>query len=381
MIASFADPEVTQFRTRVRNWLDQAIPPRWREHRDELTPEEVFSVRHAWDRQLFDGGYSGLTWPAAFGGQDFGRIEEYVFYEESALAGAPEGLGRVGRLMAGPTIIACGSPGQQDRYLMPILTGADIWCQGFSEPGAGSDLAAIRTRAVREGGGYRVSGQKTWVSFAHYADLCLLLALTGERDARHRNLTMLVVDMRAPGVTVRPIRQLNGRQEFNEIFLEDVYVAEQDRIGPQDHGWQVAMTVLTNERGMLEAATRYVDLSAAVRLLRDTVSATADADLARRLGHQADVYAARVEALRWQVMRAVEKEVAGRDWAASMSVLKVYWSELYQEIVATGQSVTGPEHAHAWHTRYLSSRATTIASGTSEIQRNIIAERVLGLPR
>jgi alkylation response protein AidB-like acyl-CoA dehydrogenase len=381
MITTFADPEVAEFRVHVRTWLEQTIPPRWRDHRDDLTAEEVASVRRAWDRASFDAGYSGLTWPSAFGGRDFGRIEEYVFYEESAMAGAPEGLSRVGRLMAGPTVIACGSPGQQDRYLLPILTGEEIWCQGFSEPGAGSDLAAIRTRAVRDGDGYRVSGQKTWISFAHYADLCLLLALTGDRDTRHRNLTMLVVDMHAPGVTVRPIRQLNGRQEFNEIFLEDVYVREEDRIGLENRGWQVAMTVLTNERGMLEAATRYVDLSAAVRLLRDTLSAIADRDLARRFEHQADVYASRVEALRWQVMRAVEKEVAGRDWADSMSVLKVYWSELYQEIVATGQSVSGPEHAQAWHARYLSSRASTIASGTSEIQRNIIAERVLGLPR
>jgi len=381
MIASFADPQVAEFRLRVRTWLDQAIAPRWREHRSELSPEEVFAARHAWDRQSFDGGYSGLTWPAAFGGQDFGRIEEYVFYEESALAGAPEGLSRVGRLMAGPTIIACGSPSQRDRYLLPILTGDQIWCQGFSEPGAGSDLAAIRTRAVKDGDGYRVSGQKIWVSFAHYADLCLLLALTGDRDARHRNLSMLVVDMHAPGVTIRPIRQLNGRQEFSEIFFEDVYVPDQDLIGPQDQGWQVAMTVLTNERGMLEAATRYVDLSAAVQLLRDTAAASGDADLASRLRYQAGLYTARVEALRWQVMRAVEKEVAGRDWSASMAVLKVYWSELYQEIVATGQNAAGPEHADAWHARYLSSRASTIASGTSEIQRNIIAERVLGLPR
>jgi alkylation response protein AidB-like acyl-CoA dehydrogenase len=381
MIASFADPEVARFRARVRAWLDQNIPARWREHRDELSEAEIVAIRHGWDRQLFDGGYSGLTWPAAFGGRDFGRIEEYLFYEESALAGAPEGLSRVGRLMAGPTVIACGSPGQQDRYLRPILTGDIIWCQGFSEPGAGSDLAGIRTRAVPDQDGYRVSGQKTWISFAHYADLCLLLARTGDRDARHRNLTMLVVDMRAPGVTVRPIRQLNGRQEFSEIFLEDVYVPGSDRIGPPDRGWQVAMTVLTSERGMLEAATRYVDLSAAVRLLRETAASVADRELGRRLQHQAGTYAARVEALRWQVMRAVEKEVAGRDWAASMSVLKVYWSELYQEIVATGQSAAGPDLAPAWHARYLTSRASTIASGTSEIQRNIIAERVLGLPR
>jgi alkylation response protein AidB-like acyl-CoA dehydrogenase len=226
-----------------------------------------------------------------------------------------------------------------------------------------------------------VSGQKIWVSFAHYADFCLLLALTGDREARHRNLTMLVVDMHAPGVTVRPIRQLNGRLEFSEVFLDEVYVREEERIGQENGGWQVAMTVLVNERGMIEAATRYVDLCAAVQLLRDTAAVSGGSGSAAGLGHQVDVYAARVDALRWQVMRAVEKEAAGRDWFASMSVLKVYWSELYQEIVATGRSVAGPEHAVAWQERYLASRASTIASGTSEIQRTIIAERVLGLPR
>jgi alkylation response protein AidB-like acyl-CoA dehydrogenase len=381
VITTFADDELAEFRSRVRDWLERSIPPRWREHRGELSPGEVVSIRRTWDGQLFDAGYAGLTWPPEFGGQGFGRIEEYVFYEECAMAGAPEGLSRVGRLMAGPTLIACGNEYQRDRYLPLILTGQEIWCQGFSEPGAGSDLAAMRSRAVREVGGYRVSGQKIWVSFAHYADFCLLLALTGDREARHRNLTMLVVDMHAPGVTVRPIRQLNGRLEFSEVFLDEVYVREEERIGQENGGWQVAMTVLVNERGMIEAATRYVDLCAAVQLLRDTAAVSGGSGSAAGLGHQVDVYAARVDALRWQVMRAVEKEAAGRDWFASMSVLKVYWSELYQEIVATGRSVAGPEHAVAWQERYLASRASTIASGTSEIQRTIIAERVLGLPR
>jgi len=298
MIASFADDQIAEFRSQLREWLQRSIPADWRGRRSELSADEVRSIRRSWDRQLFDAGYAGLTWPPEFGGRGFGHIQEYVFYEECARARAPEGLGRVGRLMAGPTLISCGSPQQRSRYLPAILAGTEIWCQGFSEPGAGSDLAAVRTRATRDGSGYRVSGQKTWVSFAHYADFCILLALTGDRAARHRNLTMLVVNMQAPGITVRPIRQINGQQEFGEIYLDDVYVQEEDRIGLEDHGWQVAMTLLINERGMIEAATRYVDLSAAVELLRETAATPGRPPSARDVGYEIDVYAARVEALR-----------------------------------------------------------------------------------
>ncbi|MQA87231.1 MAG: acyl-CoA dehydrogenase [Streptosporangiales bacterium] len=381
MTTSFGSPEARAFRERLRTWLAGNVPEAWRRAGGEdLTDDEVVEVRREWDRRLFAAGYAGVTWPVEFGGRGFGPVEEYVFYEECARAGAPEGLGRVGRLLAGPTLIAHGTDEQRARYLRPILSGEEIWCQGFSEPGAGSDLAAVRTRAGRDGAVYRVSGQKTWTSFAHYADWCLLLALTGPAELRHRNLSMLIVDMHAPGVTVRPIRQISGRSEFNEVFFDDVEVPVANRIGAEDDGWRVAMTVLTNERGMAEAANRYVDLMADSRQLLECAGHRPSRIGGDTLGG-VEVYADRVEALRWQVMRAVEKSARGGDWFPSMAVLKLYWSELMQDMASAGLGLGCAEHASWWRRRYLESRATTIYSGTSEIQRNIIAERVLGLPK
>jgi alkylation response protein AidB-like acyl-CoA dehydrogenase len=333
----------------------------------------VVALRRDWDRTLYDAGWAGLTWPARFGGRGAGPVEEYLFYEASARHHAPEGFGRVGRLLVGPTLMAHGTDEQRERFLPGILTGEQVWCQGFSEPGAGSDLAAVTTRAVRDGDRFLVSGQKTWTSFAKWAGWCVLLARTGPAEARHHNLTMLLVDMDQPGLIVRPIKQISGMSEFSETFFDEVVVPAGNVLGGVDNGWRAAMTLLTSERGAVEGANKYVELLEDAELLGHCLQAT-DGRAAR--------FRTMVEALRWQVMRAIESQSAGEpDWFHKMSVLKLYWSELWQDMTAAGLGSGCAEHRDRWRFAYLSSRASTIYSGTSEIQRNIIAERVLGLPR
>jgi len=374
-ITTFDDPGAERFRTEVRTWLNVAIPDVWRDSREALTPDEVRQIQQQWDATLHAHNYAGLSWPTEFGGRSFGPVEELIYYEESARAGAPEGFGRIGRVLAGPTIIARGTGEQKATYLRRILDGSEIWCQGFSEPGAGSDLASVSTRAVKVDGGYRVSGQKIWTSFAQYAKRCLMLAKTDPAGARHHNLTFLLLDMKQEGIDVRPIKQISGEQEFSEVFFTDVFVADHDRVGEEGEGWQVAMTVLTNERGTIEAGTRLVEASAQVDTLTNCCARSEQQQQRAHALHD------RKELLRWHVMRSTEEKASGADWFTSGSTLKIIWSELLQDCGRTGLETRCERHRAYWRHNYLESRAMSIYSGTNEIQRNIITDRVLRVPR
>ena len=372
---TFSDPEAEAFRTRTREWLSEHVPAEWRDARMDLDEDKQVQIRRDWDTALFEGGLAGLSWPTEYGGRGLSTLEIVIFNEECARAGAPEGLGRIGRLLTGPTLIACGSDEQQRRYLPGIISGSEIWCQGFSEPGAGSDLASVSTRAVRDGDGYRVSGQKIWTSFAHYADRCLLLAKTSAEARHHHNLSMLLLDMHQPGVEISSIRQISGARDFNEVRFDNVYVSDADLVGVENEGWRVAMTVLGNERGAVEAINRYIEIKGIVDLLQGCCGRGADQTAI------ADAVA-QVELVRRHVIRTVETEVNGGDGADALSsILKVTWSELWQRIADLGLAGGCAEHRDRWRHEFLDSRAATIYSGTSEIQRNIIAERVLGLPK
>lgn len=373
-VTTFDDARAEGFRSEIRSWLDNAIPERWRRERETLKPDEARAFQQEWDQLLHQGGYAGLAWPAEYGGRGLGPIEELIYYQESARANAPDGFGRIGRVLAGPTIIAAGTTHHQATYLPRILDGSEIWCQGFSEPGAGSDLAAVTTTATRVDGGYLVNGQKIWTSFAQYAKRCLMLARTAD-GPRHHNLTFLLLDMEQPGIDVRPIEQISGDQEFSEVFFTDVFVADHDRVGEEGEGWQVAMTVLTNERGTTEAGTRLVEITAQVDTLAGCCAVTdKDRESAARLRE-------RKELLRWHVLRATEEKAAGLDWFQSGSTLKVVWSELLQACGRLGVETDCARHRDYWRHHYLDSRAASIYSGTNEIQRNIITDRVLRVPR
>lgn len=359
----------------VRTWLDAAVPERWLANRGALSEDEKVQIRSEWDRQLYAGGYAGLSIPREYGGQGLGLREEVLFHELAARAHAPEGIGRVGKILTVPTLIAHGSEAQKARYIPPIMAGVHVWCQAFSEPGAGSDLASISTFARKVDGGYLVSGQKTWTSFAQYSERAILVAKTSKDAPRHRNLGFFLLDMRQPGISFRTIRQISDTSHFAEVFLDDAFVADEDRVGGEHDGWNIAMTTLTAERGGVEAITRYVDIRGDVDVLRTCCAKGTAA------GSAAEALDVRLELVRWQVMKALDFVDDDGAFFRRTCMLKVMWSEIWQEVTELAMDLGCMRHEDHWRNQYLETRAMSIYSGTNEIQRNIIGDRVLGLPR
>jgi len=372
-------PEEAQFRAELRAWVDANLPEDKRGGRGGAQRFEDPFIRE-WSRKLYGAGYAGLTWPKEYGGQGAPPSFQAIVYEELAAVQAPTHVGVIGLNMAGPTIIAHGSEEQKSRYLQPILAADEIWCQGFSEPDAGSDLAAARTRAERRGEVYVVNGQKVWSSFAHIADFCILVTQSDPEAERYRNLTYLLVDMHAPGVEVRPLRQITGEAEFNEIFFSDVEVPVENRLGDEGDGWQVAMTTLLHERATLGFALTATFDALFGRLLeeteeRDPTPLVRDA-LAREW--------IELQGLRYTNYRALGTYERTGVPGPEGSGVKLRWSEANQRLTKLARELRGPDGILDdgwWNHQQLRSRGNTIEAGTSEVLRNIIAERVLGLPR
>jgi alkylation response protein AidB-like acyl-CoA dehydrogenase len=372
-------PEEAEFRAELRVWVDANLPEDKRGGRGGAQRFEDPFIRE-WSRKLYAAGYAGLTWPKEYGGQSAPPSFQAILYEELAAVQAPTHIGVIGLNMAGPTIIAHGSEEQKSRYLQPILAADEIWCQGFSEPDAGSDLAAARTRAERRGEVYVVNGQKVWSSFAHIADFCILVTQSDPEAERYRNLTYLLVDMHAPGVEVRPLRQITGEAEFNEIFFTDVEVPVENRLGDEGDGWRVAMTTLLHERATLGFALTATFDALFGRLLeeteeRDPTPLVRDA-LAREW--------IELQALRYTNYRALGTYQRTGVPGPEGSGVKLRWSEANQRLTKLGRELRGPDGILDdgwWNHQQLRSRGNTIEAGTSEVLRNIIAERVLGLPR
>ena len=338
-----------------------------------------------WSRELGTAGYAGLTWPQKYGGRGAPYSFQAIFLEELARAEAPPHLGVIGLGMAGPTVMAVGSEEQKQRYLPTILNAEEIWCQGFSEPGAGSDLAAVRTRVEDRGDHFLVNGQKVWSSFAQIADFCLLVGVGLPEAPRYRNLTYVIVDMRSAGVEVRPLVQITGEAEFNEIFFTDVVVPKENLLGEIGGGWQVAMTTLLHERGTFGFALA-ASLDVAVRRL---------VALAQRRSIEDPLLRDRVarewvelQALRLTNYRALAVVSKTGVPGPEGSLSKLIWSESNQRLTKLALEILGPnaqltedDEGGYWQYQQLRSRGNTIEAGTSEVLRNIIAERVLGLPR
>jgi alkylation response protein AidB-like acyl-CoA dehydrogenase len=378
-------PEEAAFRGELRAWLEENLPEELRGHRGGAARFEGPEMR-AWSRALYDAGYAGLTWPKEYGGGGAPYTFQAIFLEEMARAEAPPHIGVIGLGMAGPTIIAHGTGEQKARYLAPILSAEEVWCQGFSEPGAGSDLASVRTSAKPVEGRFVVDGQKVWSSFAHIADWCLLLARSEPDSARHAGLTYLIADMHAPGVEVRPLRQITGESEFNEIFFTGVEIPAENMLGEAGEGWQVAMTTLLHERGTLGFALQAaleVQVRKLVALARDR---GADPLLRDRIAREW----VEMQALRYTNYRALSQLVKTGIPGPEGSIAKLVWSEANQRVTKLALELLGPDAALGdenapyggnWQYQQLRSRGNTIEAGTSEILRNIVAERVLGLPR
>ena len=373
-------PEEAAFRAELRAWLEANLPE---ERRGWRGGEQRFGddFGREWSRKLYDAGYAGLTWPKEYGGAGAPYSHQAIFLEESARAQAPAHVGVIGLGMAGPTIMVHGTDAQKQRYLAKILSAEEIWCQGFSEPDAGSDLAAARTRAERRGDVFVVNGQKVWSSFAHIADWCILVTQSDPEAPRYKNLTYLLVDMHAPGVEVRPLRQITGEAEFNEIFFSDVEVPVENMLGEEGAGWQVAMTTLLHERGTLGFALT-ATLEVAVNRLIGVAREHGNGDATAR-GRVAQEWI-ELQALRYTNYRALTTLEQTGVPGPEGSVAKLRWSEQNQRLTKLGRELLGPEGLLDdgwWHYQQLRSRGNTIEAGTSEVLRNIIAERVLGLPR
>ncbi|MFM9590190.1 acyl-CoA dehydrogenase family protein [Streptomyces scabiei] len=369
-------PQEEEFRARLREWLAKTLPtlpPK--PSPDDWPGRRAYDL--GWQRTLYDAGYADVHWDAS-------PTTRLIFLEETEKAGAPYvGAGFVGLLHAGPTIAAEGTPGQRARWLPPILRGEEVWCQGFSEPDAGSDLAALRTRARRDGDTYVVSGSKIWTSHAEVADWCELLVRTDPEAPKHRGITWLAMPMDAPGVTVRPLRTLAGSTEFAEVFLDEVRVPVANRVGEENDGWRVTMVTLSFERG-----TAFVGEVVACRRVLGEIAREArengrwdDCSVRRRLGRLNAEFLALWRLTQWNVSEA---EASGGVPGVGGSVFKLRYSRARQELFDAAGEVLGAgavDLGRPWVLDRLGSLSYTIAAGTSEIQRNIVGERILGLPK
>ena len=380
-------PEEAAFRSELRSWLEENLPEGWRELSLSRSRPNA-EIAREWSKKLHEAGYAGLTWPREYGGQAAPYTHQAVFLEEMARAEAPEHIGVIGLGMAGPTIISHGTDEQKNRYLANILSGDEVWCQGFSEPGSGSDLASLRTKAVRDNGHFVVNGQKVWSSFAHIADWCILLVRTDPDAKKHQGITYLLVDMHSDGVDVRPLNQMSGEPEFNEIFFNDVRVPVENVLGEVNAGWGVAMTTLLHERGTLGFALTSrleVAMNKLVTLARET-GAERDPLVRERIARQW----IELQALKFTNYRALTTLVKTGVPGPEGSIAKLFWSESNQRLTKLALEIMGPRAQldgeegiwdGYWQYQQLRSRGNTIEAGTSEVLRNIIAERVLGLPR
>jgi alkylation response protein AidB-like acyl-CoA dehydrogenase len=378
-------PQDAEYREQVRAALEAAVAEL--PGREPETMEERLPVWQGFQRRLLEAGYAGLSWPKAFGGAEATLVQQAIFAEEYDRAGGPDRLNILGEGLAGPTIIDFGTPEQQERFLPPILAGDDVWCQLFSEPAAGSDLAALEARAERVDGGWKVTGQKVWTSRAQVSRYGMLLARTGG-GPRHKGITWMVLPMDAEGVTIRPLRHVLGEAEFNEVFLDDAFVPDELVVGPVDGGWKVAMATLSYERVAL--ATGRVNMQ---RLFRDLVDAVREAGVGDDPHVRATLagFHARIRVHRLNGLRALESLAAGTPGPAS-SLGKLMSAPLLEDMADFAVGMSGlagqldPEdalddRAARWLKLAYQARGTSIAGGTTFIQRNIVAERVLNLPR
>jgi alkylation response protein AidB-like acyl-CoA dehydrogenase len=386
--------EERQFRDEFRAWLEANVPRDWPEWREKPL-EESFSYLRAWQRKLYEGGWAAVSWPKEYGGRSATLMQQAIFWEEMARLEAPPMANSLGLGLIGPTIIAFGTEEQKKRFVPKILSAEEIWCQGFSEPNAGSDLASLQTEARLDGSHYVVNGQKVWTSYGWIGDWCELVVRTDPGAPKHKGLTVLLVDMKAPGVEVRPLRQMTGESEFNEIFFRDVRVPVENVLGQVNDGWNVSVSTLMHERGSYGARlhllfkrniNRLIELSRTFQ--RNGKSASQDPLVRQKL---AQCYA-EIEIMRLNQLRAFSRITTTGIPGPEGSIQKIFWSELNQRLQQIAQELLGPYGQllqgdpsavdnGLWSYGYLRCRGNTIEAGTSEIQRNIIGHFVLGLPR
>ncbi len=367
-----------EFRDEVRSWLSENHPGPAPDGDDSAK----FEFQRDWQRKMHSDGWAGVAWPKEYGGRGASLLEQTIFYGEMAAAKVPRPANILGLVMGGPVVMAHGDESHKERFLEPILSAEEIWCQGFSEPESGSDLASLKTKAVKVDGGWRITGQKVWTTLGHVAKWCMLVARSDPDAPKHKGLTYFICDMEQDEIDVRPLVQITGESEFNEVFFEDAFVPDENVIGGVGNGWMVAITTLMNERAGLGA-------SAAVGLANDLDELI---ELVNERGVSSDpVIRQRIaklkmgtEALRLGSMRSLTQQIKTGIPGPEGSIAKLQWGSINQEMTELATEILGPEGLEKdseWTYRMLRSRANSIEGGTSEVLKNIVAERVLGLPK
>src|SRR3984885_1107839 len=396
MDLTFSDKEIA-FRDELRAWLAEEQPGEKQQaglraglaenQPGENPPADAgddaqFAYRREWQRHLYDAGWAAPAWPTEYGGRGASQSESAIYFEELGRARGPFAANTLGLLLGGPTLMVWGTPEQKERYLPPILSAEEIWCQGFSEPDAGSDLASLKTRAVKDGDEWVVTGQKVWTSGAQYSKWCMLVARTDSDAAKHKGLTYFLMDMEQDAVQIRPLRQITGEAEFNELFIEEARIPDANVVGGVGNGWKVALTTLMNERAGLGFALQIrlrqllddlIAVAAEKGLLEDSLYADAIAEL--------HVRCESIRLLAWKGLSDIERY--GQPGPEG-SLVKWLWSDTNQRLTQLAADVIGPEAlitGTSWSYELLRARGNTIEGGTTEVLKNIVAERVLGLPR
>ena len=390
---TFSDADEA-FRSEFASWLEANLP---KDHRESdfavefMAGEEgdEWARRAAWHRKMHATGWIAIGWPRNYGGRGASLTQQFIYNEELARAGAPTLINGQGIGLVGPTLMHWGTEEQRQRYLPRMLAADEIWCQGYSEPGSGSDLASLQTRAVEDGDYFVVNGQKVWTSDAHHADMCFLLVRTDPDAPKHKGITYLLTDMHSPGVTVRPLVQITGDRGFNEVFFEDVRVPKKNIVGEKNHGWLVALTSLMFERRARDMTAIVHQLASLARTIaRHGATAWDDSAVRQRIAQ----FAAEAYGIKYTGLRQLTRQLKGLPPGPESSIQKLAYSELNVRLQSFAAEILGPysqlvynapfavDHGK-WSYRLLAARGLTIAAGTSEIQRNIIGERVLGLPK
>jgi alkylation response protein AidB-like acyl-CoA dehydrogenase len=392
MKLSFSEQD-EQFRAEVADWLAANLCGEFEQIRFRGGPGDEHSFveeRKAWERQLHEGGWTGLGWPREHGGRGASIEQQVIFNEEYARAGGPGRMGHIGETLTGPTLIAFGSEAQQARYLPGILRGEDLWCQGYSEPSAGSDLANVRTKARFDEASsqWRLSGQKVWTSLAHESQYCFVIARTDPESVGHKGLGFFLLAMDQPGITVRPIEQLTGTSEFNEVFFDEAVCDADDIVGEPGQGWQVAMGLLGFERGVSTLGQQMLfqnEFDEVLRIAREN-GAARDPAIRQRI---ADAHVG-LRIMRFNSMRMLSGGGDDGSLSREAMIYKLYWASWHRNLGKLAMDVLGaeseilagaPYELNRLQSLFLFTRADTIYGGTNQIQRNIIAERALGMPR
>lgn len=384
-----------EYRQQAREWLKNNIPEGWGTPEFEW-PEDEFErgkFLRDWDRRLYEGGFAGISWPKEYGGQGLTHVEEIIFDEEAGKLNAPFGINVIGKLLFAPTLMHFGSEEQKKRFLAPLLRGDEIWCQGFSEPNAGSDLAGIQTRAELVDDRWVINGQKVWTSYAHQADWCFMLARTNHDLPKHKGITLFIIPMNSEGITVRPLVQINGNRDFNEVFFDNVSIPKENVIGDVNNGWNVAMGTLGFERGTLALGRQVRFQNEFNTLVQVSKSLNKNGENISQNSYYRQKLAelfAEIRILRYHGLKTISQLLNEGKLGPEASLQKLFWSTMHLNMGKLGLEILGEEGSYIGKESVgrgvlqeidLGSRGETIYAGTSQIQKNIIAERVLGMPR